>query len=249
MIGEKGGMMTRLPLLAVLALASFPASAAPGASRNFGINSFDRIRVDGPFEVRLTTGVAPFARASGRTSAALDNVSVKVDGRTLIVRRDSSSGWGGYPGESSGLVVVEVGTHDLSTAWLNGAGTLAINRVKGLTFDLNVEGAGVARIDDVAVDQFRVSVSGSGSARLAGKALKASTFARGSVNIDAANLSTKDAVVTAEGPSLIQLTATDTAKVNTFGVASVTLSGGPSCTLRIQGASTVSGCKEDSDQR
>ncbi|WP_037499010.1 GIN domain-containing protein [Sphingomonas jaspsi] len=236
-------MIARLPILALIALASLPASAAPGASRNYGVSGFDRIRVDGPFEVRLTTGVAPFAKASGKNSAALDNVSVKVDGRTLIIRRDANA-WGGYPGGSSGLVVVEVGTHDLSTAWLNGAGTLAIDKVKGLSFDLNVEGAGVARINSVAVDQFRVSVSGSGTVRLAGKTLKASTFARGSVNIDAAGLSTKDAVVTAEGPSLIQLTATDTAKVNAFGVASVTLSGNPSCTLRVQGSASVSGCKE-----
>lgn len=242
MIGEKGRMIARLPLLALIAAASLPASAAPAASRNFGVSGFDRIRVDGPFEVRLTTGVAPFAKASGKTGAAIDNVSVKVDGRTLIIRRDANA-WGGYPGQSGGLVVIEVGTHDLSSAWLNGAGSLAIDAVKGLSFDLNIEGAGVARIDNVAVDQFRVSVSGFGTARLAGKALKASTFARGSVNIDAAALSTKDAVVTAEGPSLVQLTATDTAKVNTFGVASVTLSGNPSCTLRVQGSSTVSGCK------
>lgn len=248
MFDEKGRMIARLPLLAVLALASLPASAATNASRNFGVNGFDRIRVDGPFEVRLTTGVAPYARAIGKSGASLDTVSVKVDGRTLIVRRDANA-WGGYPGETSGLVVIEVGTHELSTAWLNGAGTLSINAVKGLSFDLNVEGSGVARIDNVTVDQFRVSVSGSGSARLAGKALKASTFARGSVNIDAASLSTKDAVITAEGPALVSLTATDTAKVNSFGVSSVTLSGNPSCTLRVQGSSSVSGCKDDSNQR
>lgn len=241
-------MMSRLPLLAVLAVVSLPASAASTVSRNYGVNGFDRIRVDGPFEVRLTTGVAPFAKAIGKNGAALDNVSVKVDGRTLIIRRDANA-WGGYPGSSSGLVVVEVGTHDLSNAWLNGAGTLTIDKVKGLSFDLNVEGAGVARIDNVAVDQFRVSVGGSGTAQLAGQALKASTFARGSVNIDAAGLSTKDAVITAEGPALVKLTVSDTAKVNSFGVASVTLVGNPSCTLRIQGSSSVSGCKDNSDQR
>lgn len=242
-------MIDRLPILAVIALASFPAAAAAPASRNFGVNGFDRIRVDGPFDVRLKTGVAPYARASGANSAALDGVSVRVDGRTLIIRRDSSNSWGGYPGQSSGPVLVEIGTHELSNAWLNGAGTLAIDRVKGLMFDLNIEGAGTARIDDVAVDQFRVSASGAGTARLAGKTLKATALARGSVNIDADGLSSKDAVITAEGPSLIRLTATETAKVSAFGVSSVTLGGKPSCTLRIQGSASVSGCKPNSDQR
>ena len=242
-------MIDRLPLLAVLALASLPAVAAPPASRNYGVSGFDRIRVDGPYEVNLKTGVAPFARASGRNNAAVDSVSIKVEGRTLVIRRDSSSGWGGYTGQSTGPVVIDIGTHDLTTAWLNGAGSLTIDKVKGLSFDLNIEGAGVARIDAVAVDQFRISASGAGTARLAGKTLKTTALARGSVNIDAQGLSAKDAIITAEGPSIVRLTASDTAKINAFGIAAVTLSGEPSCTLRVQGSASVSGCKAGSDQR
>lgn len=241
-------MIDRLPILALLALASLPAAAAAPASRNYGVNGFDRIRVDGPFEVHLKTGVAPFARASGNSNAAVDGVSVKVEGRTLIIRADNSN-WGGYPSQSNGRVVIDVGTHELSAAWLNGAGSLSIDRVKGLSFDLNIEGAGVARIDQVSVDQFRVSTSGSGTARLVGKTLKTTALARGSVNIDAEGLQAKDAVITAEGPALVRLTASDTAKVNAFGVAAVTLAGQPSCTVRVQGSASVSGCKAGSDER
>jgi len=69
-------MIDRLPILALLTLASLPATAAaPVAQRNFSVSSFDRIRVDGPYEVRLKTNVAPFARASG-SAAASDGVSV-----------------------------------------------------------------------------------------------------------------------------------------------------------------------------
>lgn len=236
-------MIDRAPILVVLALASLPAAAATNATRNYGVSGFERIRVDGPFEVHLLTGVAPFAKATARNQAAIDGVSVKVEGATLIIRKDPN-GWGGYAGDNNGPVVIDVGTYDLTNAWLNGAGTLSINRVKGLSFDINVEGAGMARIDDVAVDQFRVSVSGSGTVRLAGKTLKTTALARGSVNIDAGGLSAKDAVITAEGPSLIRLTASDTAKVNAFGVSAVTLGGNPSCTLRIQGSASVSGCKD-----
>lgn len=236
-------MIDRLPILIVLALASLPATAATNATRNYGVSGFERIRVDGPYEVHLQTGVAPFARGSARNQAALDGVSVKVEGSTLVIRRDPN-GWGGYSGANNGPVVIDIGTHELTNAWLNGAGSLSINRVKGLSFNINVEGAGVAKIDDVAVDQFRVSVSGSGTARLAGRTLKTTALARGSVNIDAEALSAKDAVITAEGPSLVRLNASDTAKVNAFGVSAVTLGGNPSCNLRIQGSASVSGCKE-----
>ena len=56
-----------------------------------------------------------------------------------------------------------------SHAWLNGAGALAIDRVKGLSFDLSVQGSGVAAIGQVDVDQLNVGVVGTGSARLAGR--------------------------------------------------------------------------------
>src|SRR6185503_7174940 len=113
-------------------------------TRSYSVTSFDRIRIDGPYQVQLTTNVAPFARASG-SQASLDAVVLKVEGRTLIIR-ESSGGWGGYPGEGRGPVTIEVGTHDLSTAWINGAGGLGIDRVKGLSFDLAIQGSGIARI-------------------------------------------------------------------------------------------------------
>ncbi|MFL6744237.1 MAG: hypothetical protein ACJ8E3_09835 [Sphingomicrobium sp.] len=52
----------RTALLTAFALLAAPAGAA---TRNFGIEGFDRIRLEGPFSVKLTTGVAPFAKATG----------------------------------------------------------------------------------------------------------------------------------------------------------------------------------------
>ncbi|MGH6659464.1 MAG: GIN domain-containing protein, partial [Sphingomicrobium sp.] len=118
------------------AFALVLACAAPAAAdtRNFGVSGFDRVRVAGPYKVKLTTGVAPFAKATG-SAAALERLAVRVDGRTLIIQ-SNQSGWGGYPGKDGGAVEITVGTHDLTTAALMGAGGLAINRVKGLEFAL-----------------------------------------------------------------------------------------------------------------
>ena len=97
-------MTYRLPLLVFAALAaSVPASAA---ERNFTVTGFDRIRIDGPYRVRLTTGVAPFAKASG-SAAALNGVSIEVQGKTLIVRKNPS-GWGSYPGEGPGPIEIAI---------------------------------------------------------------------------------------------------------------------------------------------
>ena len=72
------------------------------------------MRVDGPYRVKLTTGVPPFALAKG-SADGIDRVSVEVEGRTLIVRQNRDS-WGGYPGRAPGPVEIEVGTHELSQA-------------------------------------------------------------------------------------------------------------------------------------
>ena len=237
-----GASKSSPPILALLVLASLPAAAAPPVTqRNYSVTSFDRVRVDGPFEVRLKTNVAPFARASG-SQAALDGVTLKVEGRTLIVG-PSSGGWGGYPGENRGPVTIEVGTHELSTAWLNGAGSLNIDKVKGLSFDLAIQGAGSARIDTADVDQLKLGLSGAGSARIAGRAASMTATVRGTSSLDAEGLSVKDAVIGAEGPAIVRATVTNAAKVDALGLAAVTLGGKPACTVNAKGSASVTGCK------
>ena len=225
-------------LVAALCLTA-PATAA---ERNFGVNGFDRVRLDGDYRVTLTTGVAPFAKASG-DSRAIDGLSVRVEGRTLVVRAAQSGNWGDYPGTQSGPIAIAIGTHDLTAVQVNGAGSLTINRVEGLKFDASAIGAGLLAIDEVEVDQFTLALSGSANARMTGKIGKLTALARGTSVLDGMTLTVKDASIVAEGPATVRLTATETAKVNAAGVGSVALSGNPSCTLTVRGSASVSGCK------
>jgi hypothetical protein len=227
----------------LLAAAAAVALAAPAgaATRNFGITSFEKVRVDGPFKVTLTTGVAPFARATG-SAAALDRVAIDVRGNTLVVHNNLDS-WGGYPGMDVGPVEISLGTHDLSAAWLNGSGSLAIDRVKGLSFDLSVQGSGAGEISQASVDQLNVSVVGTASARLAGRAAKLTAVIRGISSLDAAALSSKDATLGADGAATIAANVTDSVTVDASGPATVRLNGSPSCTLRVSGSASVSGCR------
>lgn len=222
---------------AAIALAS-PASAA---TRNFGITSFTKVRVDGPYLVRLTTGVAPFAKASGSTTA-LDRVAVDVQGDTLVVHRDINAS-SESSGRESEPVEVSLGTHDLSAAWLNGSGSLTIDRAKGLTFDLSVQGSGVAAVADVAVDQLNVSAIGTASARLSGTAARLTAVARGISSIDASGLVVKDATLGIDGSGTMAANVSNAVKLDASGPATVRLTGKPACTLRVNGAATVSGCR------
>ncbi|MFP5328949.1 MAG: GIN domain-containing protein [Alphaproteobacteria bacterium] len=232
-------MSFRLPplLLALLALAS-PANAA---SRNFTVTGFERIRVDGPFRVALKTGVAPFAKATG-SPAALNGVAIDVQGNTLVVRRNPTA-QSAYPGESAGPVEISVGTHDLNAAWVNGAGSLAIDKAKAQVFDLSVQGPGSISIGRLTADRLRAGLSGSGSASVAGTAAVVKAVVRGTSSFDATALNAKDVDVGAEGTAVVRLTATGTAKVDALGTALVELSGRPACTTRASGSAVVSGCR------
>jgi len=232
-------MRTSLLLAAMLAAAaSTPASAA---SRNFGVAGFTKIRVDGPYKVNVTTGIAPFARATG-SSAALDRVAIDVRGDTLVVHPGNGS-WGGYPGENDGPVQIDIGVHELSNAWVNGAGSLSISGVRGLSFALSVQGAGGAEIGTVDVDQMNVGLVGSANAKLGGKTKKLTALVRGISTLSAGDLQANDATVGAEGAATIDANITNSVKVDATGNATIRFTGRPSCTLKVAGSTTVSGCK------
>ena len=232
-------LLTAPALAVTLAALAAPADAA---TRNFGVSGFDRIRVDGPFRVKLATGVAPFAVATANSASALDGLAIDVQGRTLVVRSNRKS-WGGYPGESAGPVEISIGTHELSAAWLNGAGTLEIDKVRGLSFDLVVQGSGAARIGAVEIDQFKVAVSGTAAVGLNGKALKLTATVLGVSTLEATGLTIKDAVLSATGPATVRATVSETAKVTAQGPSSVELIGRPACTIKAAGSANVTGCR------
>jgi len=229
----------RIFLLAT-ALAA-PAAPAIAATRNFGITDFTKVRVDGPYKVSFTSGVAPFARASG-SGAALDRLTIEVRGDTLVVQ-NNKSGWGGYPGENPGPVEVTIGTHDIHNAWVNGAGALLIDRVGGLSFALSVQGSGRAEIASADADQLNVSLIGTASAKLAGKAKKLTALVRGIAALDAGDLAATDASIGTEGAATVDANVRDEANISSSGPATIRLTGNPTCTLRTGSSATVSGCR------
>jgi hypothetical protein len=230
--------------LSAMALATLAASAvqADAATRNFGVNGFDRVRVEGPFRVKLVTGVAPFAQATSSSASALDGLAIEVQGRTLVIRNSRKS-WGGYPGESAGAVEISIGTHELTAAALNGSGTLEIDKLRGLSFELGVHGSGAARVDSLDVDQLKVAISGTAAASLYGTAKRLTASVFGVSTLQATALSSKDATFSANGPATIRATVTETAKVTVQGPSSVELGGSPACTVKASGSANVSGCR------
>ena len=229
----------------IAAAASAIVTAAPAgaaATRNLGITSFEKLRVEGPFRITLKTGIPPFARAVGSQSS-LDRVSIEMRGTTLIIRNAQASTRNGDLGKDTGTVDIYLGTHELNSAWLTGSGTMAIDRVKGLKFDLSVSGSGGARIAQASVDQMTINVMGTGSAAVAGSADQVTANIRGISSLDAGGLAAQNALITIDGAATVDASVSNAVKVTADGPATIRLAGRPSCTLRITGSADVSGCR------
>ncbi len=223
---------------AILALAFGAVSAnAVTPSRGYTVTGFDRIRVDGPFDVTVRTGMAPSARATGAT-AALDRIKVEVQNTTLVIKPDNTA-WGGYPGGSIGKVSVAVTMAGLSSATLAGSGRLTVDRVRGETLDLGLGGAGTINIGQLAVDRVSLMVTGSGNATLAGHADDGRFILRGAGNLAGEGLTVRRADIVSAGAGAITLTATETAKIAAAGTGDVTVLGKPECTVDATGAGNV----------
>jgi len=223
--------------LALFLLAASTPLGAAGLPRSFTVTSFDRVRIEGNYLVTLATGRAPFARAEGR-ARDLDAIDLRVEGRTLILRQRSNQGSDG----SGPPVRIALGTPDLRSAALLGAGSLTIDRLKGLSVDVAVQGPGQLKVAHVTADRLGAGVQGSGSLTLAGKVETATLTARGTAVLAAGNLSADQVTIAAEGGSEVDALATARATVTAAGPVQVRLAGKPSCTLRVSGSASVSGC-------
>lgn len=214
------------PLL--LLATAVPANAA---DRVWNIGSFDRVRVDGPFEVRIATGASPRATASAPEPALLERLRLTNEGGTLSLRLDR--GTGDRAGRGAGAVpVFTLSTTQLrSVALLSGA-KVSVTRVKGERVDLSVTGTGTLSVDEVAADQIVASVIGSGAIRLAGRAGKARLLTNGPGSIDASGLSAGDLFVSLDGAGETRAAARYSAEINSTGMGRVSVSGSPKCVVR-----------------
>ncbi len=211
-----------------------PANAA---ERGYSVTGFDKIKVDGPFTVIVVTGRSGTARASG-SNAALERISVSVQSGTLVIK-PYKSGWGGWPGEDPGPVTVRVSTPTLVSAALTGSGQLRINKIRAARLGLFMAGSGQLNVDSIAADRLTLVQSGSGEVAVSGTSLLADISMNGSGSLKTDALSIGDLKFVARSSGSAVIAARRSARVDSSGSGSVTVTGNPACTGTNVGAGTV----------
>lgn len=214
--------------LALFAL-SLPL-AVEARDRTVMLTSFDRVRVEGPFDVTLSTGKGASGVLSG-DARAIEGVNLRVEGRTLIVSAGANA-WGGYPRDAKGQVKVRVTTPMLRAASVAGGGQLRIDRMRAQSIDLSVAGAGALAVTAIEADQTNATMNGTGAMTLGGTTGRARFINSGTGSIDAGQLVARDLTVLSQGMGDGTFNARFTADISAMGLGSISVSGTPKCTVR-----------------
>ena len=221
-----------LPLL----LAPLPVLAA---ERVFSVGSFERVRVDGPFEVRIETGASPGATASGERQL-IERIAVAVNGGTLSVRL-GTGGWGEtFRADNAAPPVIVLRTPRLNSLAVSAGANVTVNRMAGQRVELSLAGSGRVAAARVDADQLAASLVGAGTITAGGQANRARLITDGPGTIDASGLVTKDLTVLLTGPGETRARARYTASVTNTGLGKVTVAGDATCTVRSAGGGPVS---------
>jgi hypothetical protein len=225
----------RLLLLAPFLLLT--AAASP-PERSFMVGSFERLRVDGPYEVEVVTG-SPRAVASGETGS-LDRVAVRVNGDTMVVGAGPLS-WASEMSAAAPLPKIRVSVLALRGVMLTGSARVRVAQMRGGRIDLVLTGSGSLDVAAIKADDLNASLTGTGAMTLAGTTARAMLRNSGAGSIDAAGLTAGDARLTSDSSGNIRIDVRYTAQAMAMGSGEIAISGKPECTLRGSGPMTCSG--------
>jgi len=214
-------------------------SGGPTVQRDYPVGAFEEIEVAGPYEVQVRTGSTPSVSASG-PERMIERLVVEVKGGKLLIHpRDEKTWWGNWGG-SHGSATVQVTVPTLKAAAIAGSGGIAIDQVRGASFDASVAGSGDLAIESLEVQELSVSIAGSGDVRArSGQARSADYNIAGSGGIDARGVRSETADVSIAGSGSVSAQATGTADVSIMGSGDVELTGGAKCSVSKAGSGTV----------
>lgn len=227
----------------VLLLASAAAHVPQAAeSTTVMLTGYERLRIDGPFLVKVIDGQPPKAIVTG-DRRAIDRVSVRNMGGQLVIgpRNQTFEGWS----EQSGPVTITVGARGLRGININGGGSVDVDRMGGQRVDLGVNGAGSLNIAQLDADQLSVTLTGTGAVRIKGGMTRTARFSSyGAGSIDATGMSINDLTVQSQSTGDSRFTASYTAQIASLGTGAVRVIGNAACLISGPGPASCTGKTE-----
>lgn len=214
--------------LALFALAA--ASPAQADERRYPLTDFDRVIVEGPFEVRIVVGRPTAASASGGRQA-LDLLSLDQQGQLLRIRRNRTAS-AGRDAPVTGVVRIELAARSLRSARIIGPTRLTVEGARGLNLELTVEGSGTISAAGVDAENLSLALLGSGGMEVAGSTRALTGNFQGTGEIRAADLRASRASIVSTNSGAVTLQVNGPAAVTSNGLGQIRIFGRPDCTVR-----------------
>lgn len=229
----------RAPIAALFALPLIAAAVqAHAATRSIPVPNFVKLRVEGPFSIRVHTGAKVSVRASGPQSR-LDKLVVESRGTTLVLSAEKSWGWRGSNWGKDDIVHVDITVPMLEAAELTGSGDVTIDRIRASDFTALLTGSGNLSVDRLVSSRLKATVTGSGDLSLAGSTGRADMSVTGSGDLRGAGLSVNLLTATVLGTGDIDVGSTRVAKAKVIGSGDIHIAGRPSCTSSKMGSGDI----------
>jgi len=223
-------------LFAIPLIAVAPPAAA--ATRSIPVPNFVKLRVEGPFTVRVRTGAKVSVKASGPQSR-LDKLLIESRGTSLIVTTDKSGSWRGARWGKDDIVYVDITVPMLEAAELTGSGDVNVDRIRTSDFTALVTGSGNLSVDHLDSSRLKATVTGSGDLALAGKTGRADMSVTGSGDLRGPDLSVNLLTATVLGSGDISVGSTRVAKAKVMGSGDIRIAGRPNCTSSKMGTGDI----------
>jgi hypothetical protein len=220
--------------LALAPLLLLVSAAPPPEEKRLMVTSFDRIRVDGPFQIEVTTG-QPSATIAG-DPRTFEHIAIRVDGSTLVVST-GQLGWAKRAEEAPASARILLSAPSLRALAVNGGARVRIAEMRGSRVDIGLNGAGSIEVSALRAEDLNVTLIGTGAITLAGTALQARVRSSGAGSVEAEGLTANDAVLLSESSGNLRMRVRYTAQVNSTGIGGVAVLGTPKC--RVTGAGPV----------
>ncbi|MGN7997560.1 head GIN domain-containing protein [Sphingomonas sp. 22176] len=202
-----------------------PAEASgTGTTRSFAARDFTGVALKGSDDVDVRTGADFSVQAEG-DPAVLDQLDIRLDGKTLNIGRKNRAGilW-----DKGGAPKIHVVLPRLANATVAGSGTMRVTRAEG-AFEAVVAGSGDLDIAALATTKASLSVAGSGNMTVAGRTDDLDVSVAGSGDLRGQQLTAKRADVSVAGSGNVRANVAGPASVSMVGSGDVELRGGAQC--------------------
>ena len=214
------------------------ACTADAATRAFPVPGFVKLRVEGPYTVRVHTGGSVSVAAHG-PQARLDKLMVESRGDTLVISTEKGWIWHGPSWGAKDNVTIDISVPMLEAAELTGSGDVSVDHVRGNDFSALLTGSGDLSIGRLETSRLRANVNGSGDLTIAGHTGRAEASVEGSGDLHAGGLTVGLLTTSVTGSGDASFGATTAARGSLIGSGDISIAGHPTCQIHKTGSGDV----------